>query len=205
MLNNRRVWLVIGVIIAIPLALLIWWLASPLLREDEVNEDLPENLVVITPQFAANATLPAGIALAEAEATMSSAAAVSTPMDDPMPAEISSEQVTAVEVRRGQFRNGDSFHMGSGDAILYTLSTGEHLLRFENFTVTNGPDLHVYLVPRANAERVDISGYVDLGELKGNVGSQNYTLAASMTIPAEASIVIWCEPFGVLFSVATLE
>ncbi|MCI0712781.1 MAG: DM13 domain-containing protein, partial [Chloroflexi bacterium] len=65
----------------------------------------------------------------------------------------------------------------------------------------------VYLVPRTNAEgsSVDISGYIDLGQLKGNTGNQNYFIEADVTIPENASVVIWCEPFAVLFSVASLN
>jgi hypothetical protein len=117
-----------------------------------------------------------------------------------------SNEVTAIEVRRGQFRDIDSVHQGSGEAILFQLSDGRHLLRFENFEVTNGPDLHVYLVPLANRSGgADVTGYVDLGQLQGNVGAQNYFIPAGVEIGEEASIVIWCEPFRVTFSIATLE
>ncbi len=186
--KNRRVVIIASIILAIPVLALAWWLGSPLFIKDEVNEALPENIIIITPTAVGTET-----ALTNSE------------NDSPETAITPTDQVSAIEVKHGTFRDGDSFHQGSGDAIIFRLSTGEHLLRFENFEVTNGPDLHVYLVPRANQDSVNVDGYIDLGPLKGNIGSQNYTIPADVGIPAEASIVIWCEPFAVLFSVATLQ
>ncbi|MBZ0316509.1 MAG: DM13 domain-containing protein [Anaerolineae bacterium] len=188
--KKRRIILMVSIILAIPVLALAWWLGSPIFIKDEVNEELPENLIIITPT---TADPEAVLASDDSENDASETETTTT------------EQVTAVEIKRGPFRNGDSFHQGSGDAIIYQLSTGEHLLRFENFEVTNGPGLHVYLVPRANQDSVNINGYIDLGALKGNVGSQNYTIPAEVEIPTEASVVIWCEPFAVLFSVASLQ
>ena len=46
---------------------------------------------------------------------------------------------------QGQFQDADSFHQGSGEATIFQLPDGSYVLRFENFEVTNGPDLHVLL------------------------------------------------------------
>ena len=54
-----------------------------------------------------------------------------------------------------------------------------------------------------DVESLDL-GYVDLGMLKGNVGDQNYTIPAGVDVPEEVSVVIWCEPFRVLFSTASV-
>ena len=47
--------------------------------------------------------------------------------------------------------------------------------------------------------------YVALGQLKGNIGDQNYTIPADVDLSKYPSVVIWCEQFSVLFSAATLE
>jgi hypothetical protein len=113
--------------------------------------------------------------------------------------------VDVTPVVSGQFRDADDLHRGSGSATIYELEDGSRVLRFENFDVTNGPDLHVYLVPAGNAgDEVSIDGYVDLGELKGNIGDQNYEIPPEVDIPEFKSVVIWCEPFAVVFSVAPL-
>jgi hypothetical protein len=46
--------------------------------------------------------------------------------------------------------------------------------------------------------------FVDLGRLKAFKGSQNYALPAGVEIARYASVVIWCEQFGVLISPAAL-
>lgn len=105
-------------------------------------------------------------------------------------------------VAQGQFRDGDSFHKGEGSAKLYRLGDGSHLLRFEVFRVTNGPDLHVFLAENAEPK----SGrYVDLGKLKGNIGEQNYAVPRDLDLGAYRTVVIYCVPFSVVFSTAALQ
>ncbi len=105
-------------------------------------------------------------------------------------------------------RDADSFHRGNGRASIYHLKDGSQLLRLEDFTVTNGPDLRVLLAghpdPSTRGE-LDAQGYVELGRLKGNVGNQNYDVPASVDLVAQMSVVICCKPFHVVFSVAGLN
>lgn len=54
-----------------------------------------------------------------------------------------------------------------------------------------------------NREDVHVEGYIDLGKLKGNIGSQNYEIPGVADIQALNSVVIYCLPFHVVFSVAT--
>jgi hypothetical protein len=106
----------------------------------------------------------------------------------------------------GQFGMVDPLHKGEGTASIVTLADGQRVLRFEDFTVTNGPDLFVYLSghpePR-NGGQVHENG-VELGRLKGNVGSQNYTLPADLDLSKVKSVVIYCKQFSFVFSTATL-
>lgn len=106
----------------------------------------------------------------------------------------------------GTFQNADSFHKGSGKALLYRLPDGEHIIRFEDFEVTNGPDLHVWLVPNGVASSSDVGDdYVNLGRLKGNKGSQNYVIPSDVDMSKYKSVIIWCRAFSVLFSSASLS
>ena len=51
------------------------------------------------------------------------------------------------------------------------------VLRFEDFSATNGPDLHVLLAENpAPTSSSELGNYLDLGSLKGNIGSQNYEI-----------------------------
>ena len=111
-------------------------------------------------------------------------------------------------LKQGDFKDADSFHRGSGQAIIYTTPEGGHLLRLENLEVTNGPALHVVLSPHEDPTRsneVLLEGYSDLGDLKGNRGNQNYTIPADVDLSVIKSVVIYCKPFAVVFSVATLQ
>ena len=111
-------------------------------------------------------------------------------------------------VKQGDFKDADSFHRGSGQAIIYTTPEGGRLLRLENLDVTNGPALHVVLSPHEDPTRsneVLLEGYADLGDLKGNRGNQNYTIPADVDLSVIKSVVIYCKPFAVVFSVATLQ
>ena len=80
------------------------------------------------------------------------------------------------------------------------------MLRLEDFRVTNGPDLRVLLVPASDPQgRDDVEGYIELGKLKGNMGNQNYFLPEGEDGSGFSSVVIYCRPFHVVFSVATLN
>ncbi len=110
--------------------------------------------------------------------------------------------------REGTFADADSAHRGSGTAAVFELVGGASVLRFTDFEVTNGPDLKVWLVKAAEiASSADVkaSEWVSLGPLKGNKGDQNYIVPADVPLEDFASVVIWCEQFGVLFSAARLE
>lgn len=107
---------------------------------------------------------------------------------------------------QGSFIDADSFHRGSGSATIFEQG-GERVLRFEDFAVTNGPDLHVILTREpAPASRADVgSDYLDLGPLKGNQGDQNYQVPADVDLSAYRGVVIYCMPFHVVFATAALN
>ena len=129
--------------------------------------------------------------------------ATPTPTPSPTPATIG-----AVKLKVGEFKDQDSFHRGSGTATIYRGPDGSLLLRLEDLDVTNGPDLHVILSPHQDPNSpsdVFTAGYVNLGKLKGNRGNQNYPIPAEVDVSAQGSVVIYCSPFDVIFSVATLQ
>ena len=110
------------------------------------------------------------------------------------------------EFARGSFTGADGLHQGSGTARVVSASGGSEL-RFEDFQVTNGPDLYVYLAVRARPRsrgEVD-EGFINLGRLKGNVGAQAYAIPAGTELTRYRSVVIYCRAFHVVFSTAMLS
>lgn len=191
----------IGILAIIPIAWLAWWLLSPLFTTTEVYEEFPN---------AARAVVPEGMSRADVETTMALAAISDSPaVEEAMPSALMESAGSAQDLVKaaGNFRDADSFHKGSGNAIIYELSSGERILRIDEFMVTNGPDLRVLLANAPNPEShgdLDDAGYVELGKLKGNVGAQNYDIPDSVSLPDVESVVIYCKPFRVVFTVATL-
>jgi hypothetical protein len=86
--------------------------------------------------------------------------------------------------------------------------TEQRFLRFEDFATDNGPDLNVYLTTAdadADAGEFGVSGqFVDLGDLKGNIGEQNYEIPSDVDLEEFDTVVIWCVRFGVAFAAADL-
>lgn len=107
--------------------------------------------------------------------------------------------VTAV--RSGEFQGADEFHFGSGMASIIQTDDGA-VLRFEGFSVLNGPDLHVYLSPSPDGYA---DGAIDLGKLKASGGSFSYEVPDYLDVETIGSVVIWCKPFAVQFAHATLS
>ncbi len=188
---NRRRLLIIGGLIAVPVIAIGVWLTAPLIFDKEVSEDFP---------MAANAEIPDDMTIEEVEAEMEDAA-------DQPDTEANDDMMEGgpTALAMGNFVDADDFHQGSGTATIYELEDGSHVLRLEDFEVTNGPDLHVLLVPESNPESGDdIEGYIDLGSLKGNIGNQNYEIPADVDVSQFGSVMIYCKPFHVIFSTASL-
>jgi hypothetical protein len=117
-----------------------------------------------------------------------------------MPPEPSGAALAAT--RTGTFQGADDFHFGRGTASLIQVRPGSWTLRFEDFSVRNGPDLYVYLSsdPAGYAE-----GAIELGTLKATDGAFNTDIPAGTDVGAVRSIVIWCKQFSVEFAVAALD
>jgi hypothetical protein len=106
----------------------------------------------------------------------------------------------------GQFYS--ILHPTAGTATIYQTGDGARILRFTNFSTSNGPDVHVYLVAADDAKdvaTVQRAGFMDLGVIKGNVGDQNYTLGSDVDLAKYRAVSIWCKRFSVNFGAAALR
>ncbi len=108
----------------------------------------------------------------------------------------------------GRFGVVDGIHKGEGSASIVRSADGQWVLRLDDdFRVTNGPDLYVYLsgaiAPRSSDE-LHSAGAFEVAQLKGNVGGQNYALPADLDLSKFRSVVIYCRRFTTVFSTAEL-
>jgi hypothetical protein len=105
----------------------------------------------------------------------------------------------------GQFHSGA--HETKGTATVFQLADGKKTLRLTDFATSNGPDVHVYLVASNDAKDDDTvknAGFIDVGNLKGNIGDQNYELPAGVDLAKYRAVTIWCKRFSVNFGTAPL-
>jgi hypothetical protein len=173
--------LVLALAIGLPSA---WYLGSPLFIRTSLDEPAPTAAAPTLSPVASPTPAPS-----EASASATPAAPTATPAP------------VLAEPRTGTFTGADEFHFGSGTATLIETAPGAWTVRFEDFSVRNGPDLFVYVSP-------DAAGYddaaIELGRLKATDGSFNMDLPAGSTPTDAASVVIWCKQFAVQFAVAPL-
>ena len=177
-----------------------------------VDDPVMEEAMPASSSISAGSMMAAGedvvaMGMADVMAMTGSGAAASEVVQTTM-AEVAGQMGEATQVASGSFKDADAFHRGSGQAIIYSAPGGGHLLRLEALDVTNGPALHVILPTHEDpttGDEVKQPGYADLGPLKGNRGNQNYTIPADVDVSAIRSVVVYCKPFSVVFSVATLS
>jgi electron transfer DM13 len=98
-------------------------------------------------------------------------------------------------------------HSTTGKALVIQGVDGARTLRLEDLKTSNGPDLRVYLssaAPDAGWHAFD-DDYVELGKLKGNIGSQNYDISPNVDLARYSTAVVWCKRFSVSFGAAAVR
>jgi hypothetical protein len=83
---------------------------------------------------------------------------------------------------------------------MFNTANGPVLTFGEDFKVTSGPDLFVYLSPNAPGE--SLGDFASLGKLKSISGPQSYN--APINFSEYKTVVIWCRAFNTTFSTAEL-
>ena len=100
----------------------------------------------------------------------------------------------------GEFQGRDDAHQGSGTAQI--VQEGERrVLRLQNFSSTEGPDLYVYLVENPDTFDADAIGeFLDLGLLKATTGDQEYEIPAGADLSKYGGVQVYCLSFRFIFS-----
>jgi hypothetical protein len=154
----------------------------------------------------ASATAPAAASTPPpAEPTSSEADAVPIASSTPLPAvePTTAPASQAGVLATGQFRDGDPGHNGEGTALILRDEDGKLFLRFEDFSVTNGPDLFVILT--TDPDGGDYGSGLNLGGNRATDGNVNYEIPGGTDVSRFRSVAIWCRQFDIVFAIATLE
>jgi len=193
---------IIGIIVAVVVVGGV--LASPLFYETEIDEPLPVVLDKIEPgltltKFSSMDDVPRQTIVEKMpdkvkEMVMDEAENLPTSVSEGM--DIMGDEQSIIVVKSGNFE-GLAGHYAEGLAKIIEVD-GTTFLRFEDFDVTNGPDLRVYITQDG-----DVKNGIHLEKLKGSKGNQNYELT-DIDVEQYNSIVIYCQPFGVYFGQAQL-
>jgi len=182
-------------------------LASPLFYDTEINEPLPVELdkIQLGLTFEKFTTMddddrqlvvdkmPEKVK----EMVMVKAETLVTTVSEDMDEMKSDSPESSVETLKTGSFEGLAGHYADGTAKIIKVGDST-FLRFENFEVTNGPDLRVYLTSEG-----DVKNGLHLEKLKGSKGDQNYLLE-NIDLQMYDTVVIYCQPFGVYFGQAQL-
>lgn len=215
-LIKYRRWLIAfaGVALAAFAAWLIFgvFAVQLLFVDDVVNEDVPDFLGA-TPDTSVTSVQPAQSATNVTDTPVPVSPSPDTPNSGAQQSDTSLPDTPGTTIQQSGSVNTeissvfvDRSHPTSGDVTVLSGDTGRRVLRFENFKTDNGPDLDVYLsaaAPDAPASEFD-DDFINLGDLKGNVGNQNYEIPLEVDLENYSTVVIWCVRFGVAFGVADL-
>ena len=207
LLDHKRLTAVIAAPALVVMSLGGYYTLSPLWQRSTLCEDNPLTLTVDESQFEGDdCDQPAGVAIVES---------TSTPATPPRPtsADATGTPVIATPtgddaafeprvVSEGTWQGADEFHFAEGKALLLETEPGNFVVRVEEFSVRNGPDLFVYLSPDAGGFA---DGALNLGTLKATDGAFNYAVPEGAEISQFKSVVVWCKQFAVLFGTAPLN
>jgi hypothetical protein len=101
-------------------------------------------------------------------------------------------------------------HETTGRVVVLELADKSRVLRLEDLDTSSGPDVEVWITDAPVIEGsdgwhvFDDGDFVELGDLKGNHGNQNYELPASVDLDDLDSVSLWCDRFNVSFGAARL-
>lgn len=122
---------------------------------------------------------------------------------------------TVETLRQAAWKDGDAAHKASGTVDLVTID-GVPYLHFQDFDLTSGPDVYLYLTktadPQSTADvegagvRIDVVTEADSDARLNERG--NFFVKLDMSLEALAeyeAAVAWCDDFNVLFGSAAFQ
>lgn len=211
---KNRSKIIVGIIIAVIAIPIGIYTISPLFINTEINEPLPpllssqssigfEKFMAMTEDEKINAAK--NMTIEEKDMVMRTAAENDTTINETMATTtmdiISQNTEQNKNLLVGDFMGvNDGIHNAEGKAKILTLLDRSQILRLEDVRSTNGPDVHLYLSTDKQA-----TDFIDLGRLKANNGNQNYQIPINTDFNKYKYVLIWCQPFSVLFGSVQLS
>jgi len=123
----------------------------------------------------------------------------STPaMAAPVTGSLSIDTITAIKIATGSFTGAGSYTV-SGRVTWFKNNT-KQILYLNNFSASSGPDLKIYL-----SKDIAASSFINLGNLKGLTGNQEYDIPASANLSEYKFVLIWCQRFSVNFGTSNIK
>ena len=187
----------VGAIVGVALLVFafVWFEPHKAFIDQRVDETAPR-AATVTPTTSVSTMIPD-----------SSAATTPPPVNQTSVAPTTVVPAVTYPVLLSESTLTDVAHGGSGAVLVLELEDGSRVLRFEDLDVLNGPDLVVILSDRSLSGADDYADgeYLILGELKGNLGNQNYEIPADVDLSEWATAAIWCRRFNTTFNVATIS
>ncbi|MBI1258338.1 MAG: hypothetical protein GC204_12775 [Chloroflexi bacterium] len=114
-----------------------------------------------------------------------------------------------VTVASGTFQQINAIQYGQGTVNIFQDATNALTMRFDGFSVMNGPDLHIYLTaadaPKTSAD-MTVNGVdkLDVGTLQSSYGGQNYPLVSIDDLSQYHSVVIYSPSLDLIYTYAPL-
>lgn len=190
----KKLLLIIFVVVIVWIA---YYLISPLFITVEVQEELPDNIVTEKVEDNLAVDVPSGVEKLteeekeEMEKQEDEFIDVEVEVIEPMPEDVIPTAFTIMHT---------AGHPAEGTVRILETTDGGTIIRYEDFSTINGPQLHLYL-----AKDLEANEFVDLGPVKGTKGNINYEVPEDVDISEYKYVMYWCVPFRVLFNFAEIN
>lgn len=199
--------ILIGIVVVAAIGF-AYYAISPLFRNVELDEALPENIIEEEP-VVNNESVPSGFEELTEERQQEMVILMDE-VNSEEPKEMNEEMPSVSPSEEGEAPSaptqpssasvmGTLGHPADGTARLLETTDGS-IVRYENLSTINGPNLHVYL-----AKDLKANEFIDLGPIKGTRGNINYSIPDGIDIEEYPYVMHWCVPFGVLFNYAEIQ
>jgi hypothetical protein len=116
----------------------------------------------------------------------------------PVTSSLSIDTITAIKIATGSFTGAGSYSVSG--RVTWFKNTNKQILYLNNFSASSGPDLKVYL-----SKDIAASSFINLGNLKGLTGNQEYDIPASANLSEYKFVLIWFQRFSANFGTSNIK